>query len=170
MSDMSLPDGRPHIMFVGDLLDARFGRDATPVICPFTDPFVRHHGALDGFVRVHLAAHGPSREDVVQFLRSVQGIHLALDGNDACARFELPAATEGDVSVLGDRDVALGAQESWITTLAQLAGERPCPNGGEFERTVPFLLSRSVDPGRLRMHPRLRNYGILDAAPNGFAG
>ena len=168
MSDMSLPDGSPHVIFVGDLLDARFGKDATRVICPITDPFVRHHGALGGFVRVHLAAQGPSRRDVGQFLKSVPGIHLAVDGDDACAMFELPATMEGDVSVFGDRGVALGAR-AVDHDLAQLAGERLRSHGGVFERTVPFLLSRPLDSAWLRTHPNLRNYDILDAALNGVA-
>ena len=53
MNDKALPDGRPHVLFLEDLLNAQFGAGAVRVICPITDPFVRHHGALGSFVRVY---------------------------------------------------------------------------------------------------------------------
>ena len=43
---MALPDGRPNVLYLGDRLDEEFGTAAARVICPITDPFVRHHGAL----------------------------------------------------------------------------------------------------------------------------
>ena len=52
MNDKALPDGRPHVIFLQDLLNAHFGAGSVRVICPITDPFVRHHGALGSFVRV----------------------------------------------------------------------------------------------------------------------
>ena len=60
MNDMAHPSGEPNVVYLGDLLDAAFGAGATRVICPITDPFVRHHGALGGFVRVHLQRTEPS--------------------------------------------------------------------------------------------------------------
>jgi len=45
---MALSDGRPDVLYLGDRLDAAFGAGAARVICPITDPFVRHHGALGG--------------------------------------------------------------------------------------------------------------------------
>ena len=53
MNDKALPDGRPHVIFLEDVLNAHFGAGAVRVICPITDPFVRHHGALGSFVRVY---------------------------------------------------------------------------------------------------------------------
>src|SRR5215208_3252190 len=53
MNDKALPDGRPHVIFLEDLLNAHFGVGSVRVICPITDPFVRHHGALGSFVRVY---------------------------------------------------------------------------------------------------------------------
>lgn len=167
MTDMALPDGRPNVVFVGDLLDARFGPMAARVICPITDPFVRHHGALGGFVRVHLAS-GTDAAEVVAFLSGIPGIHLAIPGREACARFDLAPAMEGDVTVIGARGVALGARAS-EHDLAQLAGERLRSHGSLFEQEVPFLLSGSLRPDWLAAHPALRNYDIFDAALNGVA-
>ena len=44
---------KPRVIFLEDELTRRFGAGAARVICPITDPFVRHHGALGSFVRVY---------------------------------------------------------------------------------------------------------------------
>ena len=54
MNDKSRPDGAPNVVFLEEELNARFGEGAVRVICPITDPFVRHHGALGSFVRVYM--------------------------------------------------------------------------------------------------------------------
>ena len=59
MNDKSNADGSPKVIWLQDLLDARFGRGKSTVICPITDRFVAHHGALGGFVRVY--CHGRPR-------------------------------------------------------------------------------------------------------------
>src|SRR5215468_776079 len=53
MNDKARPDGEPNVIFLEDELAGRFGAGAVRVICPITDPFVRHHGALGSFVRVY---------------------------------------------------------------------------------------------------------------------
>jgi phosphonoacetate hydrolase len=166
MTDMARPDGSPNIVFVGDVLDARFGAGAARVICPIADPFVRHHGALGGFVRVYLAEGGPTPEAVIAFLRQVPGIHLAMSGTQACALYDLVPEMEGDVTVFGARGVALGAR-AVEHDLGQLSGERLRSHGGLFERAVPFLLSRPLHPDWRTAHPLPYNYDIIDAALNG---
>lgn len=166
MHDMARSDGTPNVVFVADLLDARFGPDTCRVICPITDPFVRHHGALGGFVRVHLAPHGPPAAAVVAELAAVAGIAEAMAGEAACARFEMPPEMEGDVTVIAARGVALGARAA-DHDLAQLAGERLRSHGGTEERRVPFLLSVPLAAAWRAGHPHLRNYDIFDAALNG---
>jgi len=168
MTDMAHPDGSPNIVFVGDVLEARFGAGAARVICPITDPFVRHHGALGGFVRVYLGAGGPTAEQVIACLRATPGIHQAMTGAQACDRYDLVPEMEGDVAVLGARGVALGARAA-EHDLSQLAGERLRSHGGLFESAVPFLLSRPVDPAWQAAHPTPRNYDLIDAALNGTA-
>ena len=46
-------EGKPNVIWLQDVLDAKFGKGDTTVICPITDAFVAHHGALGGFVRVY---------------------------------------------------------------------------------------------------------------------
>ena len=52
MNDKSDAAGKPNVIWLQDILDATFGKGDTTVICPITDAFVAHHGALGGFVRV----------------------------------------------------------------------------------------------------------------------
>jgi phosphonoacetate hydrolase len=46
MSEKCSDDGKPNVLFVEEELDRKFGEGSSRVICPITDPFVRHHGAL----------------------------------------------------------------------------------------------------------------------------
>jgi phosphonoacetate hydrolase len=166
MTDMARPDGSPQVLFVGDLLDARLGPGVARVICPITDPFVRHHGALGGFVRVHLAVGAPPAAEVAAMLAAVPGVQLALTREEACTRFEMPPEMEGDVAVFGDRGVALGGREA-EHDLSLLAGERLRSHGSLFEQRVPFLLSAPLAPAWCAANPSPRNYDIFDAALNG---
>src|SRR5713226_4056333 len=73
MNDKAFPDGNPHVLFLEDILNARFGEGAVRVICPITDPFVRHHGALGSFVRVYRKAGAPIAV-LAQAVRALPGI------------------------------------------------------------------------------------------------
>ena len=168
MHDMAKPDGSPNVIFVGDVLDSAFGPGSCRVICPITDPFVRHHGALGGFVRVHIAPGGPDLRAVISHLAALPGIAEALEGPEACRRYDLAPEMEGDVTVIARRGVALGARAA-EHDLAGLAGDRLRSHGGTAEQRVPFLVSEPLTPAWRAAHPRLRNYDIFDAALNGTA-
>jgi phosphonoacetate hydrolase len=168
MHDMARPDGTPNVIFVGDVLDDAFGAGSCRVICPITDPFVRHHGALGGFVRVHIAPDGPDAHAVVAYLAGLPGVEQALEGAEACRRYDLAPEMEGDVTVIAAHGVALGARVA-EHDLAGLAGERLRSHGGTAEQRVPFLLSTPLSPVWRTAHPHLRNYDIFDAALNGAA-
>lgn len=168
MHDMARPDGTPNVIFVGDVLDAAFGAGSCRVICPITDPFVRHHGALGGFVRVYVAPGGPDTGAVMARLAALPGIEQALEGAEACRRYDLPPEMEGDVTVIAERGVALGARAA-EHDLAGLAGERLRSHGGTAEQRVPFLVSAPLTAAWRAAHPRLRNYDIFDAVLNGVA-
>ena len=85
MSDKSLPDGSPNVVYLKDVLDERFGDGATRVVLPITDPYVRHHGALGGFARVY-CADGTAPDDVLDFIGDLQGIEAVYDREAACTR------------------------------------------------------------------------------------
>jgi phosphonoacetate hydrolase len=167
MTDLSLADGRPHILYIGDRLDQRFGPGRFKVICPITDPFVRHHGALGGFVRVH----GLDDTDLVvvrDFLAGLPGVHMALPRDEVCARFDLPPEREGDIAVIAEKGVALGMRQG-EHRLDELAGSRLRSHGSLAEQPVPFIVSRPLTAAyrdRARTAP-LHNYDIFDFVLNG---
>ncbi|ATU95203.1 phosphonoacetate hydrolase [Phyllobacterium zundukense] len=168
MNDMSTSTGEPNVIYLGDLLDAEYGEGSTRVICPIADPYVRHHGALGGFVRVHLKRQGLAPEQVAAFIRAWPGIEEVLVRADVCRRFELPEDKEGDVAVIGLRGVALGAR-AVDHDLTALAGERLRSHGGLAEQNVPFILSHPLRADHMERArtSALRNFDIFDFALNG---
>jgi phosphonoacetate hydrolase len=170
MNDKAFPDGRPHVLFLEDILNARFGQGAVRVICPITDPFVRHHGALGSFVRVYRKAGAPITA-MTQAVRALPGIDAVLTREEACALYELPYDREADLVVTGDRNTVIGACAAEHDVSA-LAGHRLRSHGGTAEQVVPFLLSRPLTPDypQLKRSRTLRNFDIFEFALNGTAG
>ncbi|HEX5452385.1 MAG TPA: phosphonoacetate hydrolase [Stellaceae bacterium] len=167
MNDKALPDGRPHVLFLEDLLNARFGDGSVRVICPITDPFVRHHGALGSFVRVY-RKHAVPLAELAQAVRELPGVDAVLSREEAAAGFDLPYDREADLVVTGDRNTAVGAGAA-AHDLSALAGHRLRSHGGAYEQRVPFLLSCPIvgdyaERGRSQI---LRNFDIFDFALNG---
>jgi phosphonoacetate hydrolase len=167
MNDKCAGDGTPNIVYLEDELSSRFGTGCVRVICPIADPFVRHHGALGSFVRVHLRRPGDVQA-MMAFARSLSGVELVLDKQDVCRQFELPLDREGDFAVFSDRDTVIGARRE-DHDLTQLAGHRLRSHGGLGEQKVPFLLSQPLNAEyRQRAKDRpLHNYDIFDFALNG---
>jgi phosphonoacetate hydrolase len=169
MNDKALPGGEPNVIFLEDVLNQRFGAGAIRVICPITDPFVRHHGALGSFVRGYIRR-GADVSTVVSASAALPGVAVALDGSEAARRFEMPLDREADFVVLGDSNTALGATRA-EHDLAGLAGHRLRSHGGLGERRVPFILSQRLthDYREIAAAGRLRNFDIFDFALNGVA-
>jgi phosphonoacetate hydrolase len=167
MNDKVLPDGRPHVLYLEDILNAHFGASAVRVICPITDPFVRHHGALGSFVRVYRNKGAPIAT-LVHALRALPGVDAVLTREQACARYELPYDREADLVVTGDRNTVIGASAA-EHDLSALAGHRLRSHGGAFEQTVPLLLSHpvSAEYRAISESRALRNFDIFDFALNG---
>ena len=169
MNDKALPDGRPHVLFLEDILNARFGAGAVRVICPITDPFVRHHGALGSFVRVYRMRDVPigALADTVETL---PGIDAVLTRERASALYELPFDREADLVVTGDRNTVIGSTAA-EHDLSALAGHRLRSHGGACEQVVPFLLSHQLSDDYLgrSQSSRLRNFDVFEFALNGVA-
>ena len=169
MSDMARDDDSANVLFLGDRLDATFGAGTLRVICPITDPFVRHHGALGGFVRVYGQQGAPDLTEVLNFLRTLPEVEEALTRQDVCRRFQLPADREGDIAVIARPGVALGAHAA-DHDLSQLAGVRLRSHGGLAERDVPFIISEPVTPAyRAKAAEGLNSHDIFDFVLNGVA-
>jgi phosphonoacetate hydrolase len=166
MNDKALADGSPHVIFLEDVLNRQFGAGAARVICPITDPFVRHHGALGSFVRVY-AKTGTAPNELARAVRGLDGIDQVLDRAAASAEYELPYDREADLVVTGDANTVIGASEA-EHDLSELAGHRLRSHGGRGEQRVPFLLSHPLTTEyRDKAKARLRNFDIFDFALNG---
>jgi phosphonoacetate hydrolase len=168
MNDKCRPGGEPNVVFLEEELARRFGEGAVRVICPITDPFVRHHGALGSFVRVYMRR----ATDLPALMRAsaaLPGVDAVLDGPTAASRYGLPPDLEGDFVVLGDAGTVIGASRA-EHDLKALSGHRLRSHGGLGEQTVPFIVSRKLRPDYLAGKPEgLRNFDIFDAVLNGAA-
>jgi phosphonoacetate hydrolase len=167
MNDKSAANGTPNVVYLEDELNSRFGAGTVRVICPIADPFVRHHGALGSFVRVHLRKPGDVGA-MMAFTRTLPGIELVLDKQQVCEQFDLPIDREGDFAAFSDRHTVVGARRE-DHDLSQLAGHRLRSHGGLGEQKVPFLLSRPLNAAyrRRAKDGALHNYDIFDFALNG---
>jgi phosphonoacetate hydrolase len=161
-------NAKPRVIFLEDELSERFGRGAARVICPITDPFVRHHGALGSFVRVY-ARNNAEVPAMMAASAALPGVAGVFDRAEAARRFELPYDREADFVVLGDAATAIGAARA-EHDLSGLAGHSLRSHGGAGERRVPFILSHPLTPEFRRRAEAggLRNYDIFDFALNGI--
>jgi phosphonoacetate hydrolase len=168
MNDKSRANGEPNVVFLEEELNRRFGDRAVRVICPITDPFVRHHGALGSFVRVY-AREAKNLAALMAASRELAGVEEVLDGAEAARRFGLPLDLEGDFVVLGDAGTVVGASRS-EHDLSGLAGHRLRSHGGLGEQKVPFMVSHRLRPEWIAAKSgKLRNFDIFDAVLNGVA-
>ncbi len=154
-------DGSPDVIYLQDVLDEWLGTGEAEVICPITDPYVVHHGALGSFVTAYLPKNADAAT-VVGRLRAMEGIDTVHLRDEAAAALELPPDRIGDIVVTSTRHVVIGAAES----AHDLSGlDAPLRSHGGFtEQTVPFMVNRSiVDLGDER---KLRNFDAFDVALN----
>ncbi len=167
MNDKSDAAGKPNVIWLQDILDATFGKGDTTVICPITDAFVAHHGALGGFVRVWCRGR-TTPQQVIALARGIKGLESVLDKETACAVHDLPHDREADVVVIAAADVCVGGSEA-AHDLSGLAGHRLRTHGGVSEAKVPIILSAPLnDEYKLKAGATtLKSYQIFDLAING---
>jgi phosphonoacetate hydrolase len=167
MNDKSNEAGEPKVIWLQDILDAEFGAGATTVICPITDAFVAHHGALGGFVRVW--SRGPvTAQQIIGRIHGIDGIELALDRDTACRMFDMPADREGDVAVIARQDTCIGGSAR-NHDLSGLKGHRLRTHGGVSEAKVPLILNRPLNEAYKRKAASqvLKSWQVFDFAING---
>ena len=167
MNEKTNDDGTPCVVWLQDILDNKFGEGASTVICPITDAFVGHHGALGGFVRVY-CYEGLDREQVIEAIRDVPGLEKVLSREQVTREFDLPTGPEGDVAVLGDARTVIGTR-SMDHDLSGLKGQRLRTHGSLHEADVPIIISRPVNDeyARRAEDSRLHSYQMFDYAFNG---
>ena len=169
MNDKSRPDGSPNVVWLQDVLNARFGAGAVRVICPITDPFVRHHGDLGSFVRVYLKGDQGRLAAMMEATRALAGVELVLTGKQAAQRFETPIEYEGDFAVIADRGTVIGSAEA-LHDLSGLKGRRLRSHGGLWEQHMPFLISAPLNAAYSAKARRgdIRNFDMYDYLLNGI--
>lgn len=164
MRDKSKDDGTPHVLFLEDQLCRRWGAGRARVICPITDPFVRHHGALGSFVRVY-ATRKDDINDMLRFCQGLPEVELALSTVDAAEKLELMAEREGDIVVVAIKNAVIGSRQE-EHDLSNLQDHRLRSHGGLSEQDIPLLMSRpAMDIEELRGR-QWRNFDIFDLLLN----
>ena len=151
MKDKRLTNGEPDVVYLQDVLDAKFGAGKTKVILPITDPYVVHHGALGSFATVY--AYGPDVAQVMTVIAAQDGIDVVLDKTDGCARFELPEDRMGDIIVVsggrnGSKVIGTSHDKHDLSGL----NEPLRSHGGLTEQEVPVIANRKFKnlPAQLR--------------------
>lgn len=160
MNDKHLSDGSPDVIYLQTLFDEWLGKDAARVILPITDPYVAHHGALGSFATVHVPS-GANVADLLDRLRAIEGVELAVTKADACERFELPPDRIGDIVVISTKHKVLGTAPE----KHDLSGlDEPLrSHGGLTEQRVPMIANRKIV---LPPERKLRNFDVFDVALN----
>ncbi len=169
MNDKANDDGTPCVVWLQDILDAEIGEGKTTVICPITDAFVGHHGALGGFVRVY-CNNGQSIEQVIEAIKDVPGLERVLSRESVSSEFDMPIDREGDIAILGDKRTVIGGREV-DHDLSGLKGHRLRTHGSVYEADVPIIMSRPVSDeyAKRAQDSRLKSYNVFDYAFNGMA-
>jgi phosphonoacetate hydrolase len=157
-------DGSPNVLYLETELADAFGAGFR-VICPITDPYVRHHGALGSAVTVYLPERAPL-DAVARWVLERPGITEVYDRATAAQKLELPPDRIGDLFVLAGRDWVIGRTPAGHD-LSQLAG-RLRSHGGRYEEMVPMLLSEPLtDAYAAKAAGDSRNFDIFDFVCNG---
>jgi len=134
-------EGDVNVLYLETELNKNFGTGHR-VICPITDPYVVHHGALGSLVMVHLA---PEFDQVAiaRWILAQRGVTEVFDRNTAAEKCELPPERIGDLVVLAGRDYVIGRTPA-DHDLSQLGGMLRS-HGGRYEEMVPMLLSEPLN-------------------------
>lgn len=151
MKDKHLANGEPDVLYLQDVLDAKFGVGKTKVILPITDPYVVHHGALGSFATVY--AYGPDVAEIMAVIKAQDGIDAVLNKKDGCARFELPEDRMGDIIVVsggpkGSKVIGTSRDKHDLSGL----NEPLRSHGGLTEQEIPVIANRKFKntPAALR--------------------
>ena len=167
MGDKSDERGNPNVIWLQDLLDQNLGKGTCRVICPITDAFVGHHGALGGFVRIYLE----KKEDqnkVYEIVQAIEGVEKVWTAENVAKELEQPLDREGDLAVAADKRTVIGGSEK-DHDLSALKGKRLRTHGSLHEAKVPFILSEPLNDiySRRAKGNTLRSREIFEYALNG---
>ena len=167
MADKSNESGEPNVIWLQDSLDQKLGQGACRVICPITDAFVGHHGALGGFVRIYLEKE-QDRKKVSEIVQAMEGVEKVWTAENVAKDLELPLDREGDLAVVADKRTVIGGSEK-DHDLSALKGKRLRTHGSLHEANVPFIISEPLNDIYLKRagERTLRSREIFEYALNG---
>lgn len=167
MADKADENGEPNVVWLQDIIEEQLGEGSCTVICPITDAFVGHHGALGGFVRVYCHG-GTTGDQVIDAIQGVPGIGKIWSAEGVAKELEQPLDREGDVAVMGDAVTVIGAR-AIDHDLSALKGTRLRTHGSLTEAKVPFVLSEPLNETYAARAAKggLRSHEIFDYALNG---
>jgi len=157
-------DGNPNVVYLETELTKKFG-EGIKVICPITDPYVVHHGALGSAVTVYLPE-GVDSNEVGNWIMNLEGVAEVHQRDMAVKKLELPGDRIGDLFVLSNRDYVIGRTEAHHD-LSQLENQLRS-HGGRYEEMVPLVLSHRLNKkyyAKSQGDPR--NFDIFDFVCNG---
>lgn len=167
MNAKSKRDGSPNVIYLQSFLDQHCPEVGSEVVCPITDPYVVHHGALGSLVMVHLKDLSRISE-VAAMILDIEGITEVYDRKTAAKKMQLPADRIGDLVVMCGRDVALGRTER-DHDLSLLNGKLRT-HGGRYEEMVPLVISEALTPQYITLaQGDPRNFDVFDFVCNGVA-
>lgn len=156
--------GKPNVLFVEELLEKQFG-EGFRVICPITDPYVKHHGALGSYVVVHVNDKSLIPE-IREWLSAQEGITEVHDRASAVRLLEQPADRIGDLVVMSARDYVVGRRREYHD-LSALDGTLRS-HGGRYEEMVSMIISHPLNAAyRMKAAGDPRNFDIFDFTING---
>ncbi len=153
--------GEVNVIFVESLLQKEFG-PGCKVVCPITDPYVVHHGALGSLVMVHLEDLSIAPQVAARLMRE-PGITEVHDRATAAVKLELAEDRIGDLVVLSGRNVVVGKSPEHHD-LSVLDGSLRS-HGGRYEEMVPLVISRPLDAAlMLQAQGDPRNFDVFHFA------
>jgi len=165
MSEKCNDDGTPNALFLEDTIAEKWGVGTARVICPIADPFVKHHGALGGFVRVYLFDHVEEKDEILRCCNTLPQVEIALDSQTAAERFELAADREGDIAVISKKNAVIGSRKD-EHDLSNLGEHRLRSHGGLSEQGIPLLMSRPAKDPSASASRQWRNFDAFDLVLN----
>ena len=166
MSAKANVDGEPSVLFLGDFLNERWPDADVRVICPIADPFVKHHGALGGFVRVHIMNDTfDSVEDMIEACRKLPEVEVACSGKAAASKHEMPEDREGNFIAIASENAVIGSIKE-KHDLSQLGNIKLRSHGGLSEQEIPLIMSEAPADGTIDIGKAWRNFDIFDLVLN----
>ena len=167
MGDKSDENGEPNVIWLQDILDQNPGAGTCRVICPITDAFVGHHGALGGFVRIYLEKKD-DKNKVYEIVKAIEGVEKVWTAENVAKELEQPLDREGDLAVVADKRTVIGGSEK-DHDLSALKGKRLRTHGSLHEAMVPFILSEPLNDkySNRAKDNTLRSREIFEYALNG---